>query len=189
MARYPAEHKARSTEALKSAAAQLFRSRGYAATSIDDLCAAAGLTRGTFYAHFPSKQALFEAVMEGPHDFVERLRARDDRALLKGAAPIAREYLNPAHRKAVLGGCSLASLAAETIRNGAPAQDAYARAVEALIAEFRREQPELDRERALAAAALAVGGLLMSGASGDNALANQLERAASRWVTQLLEGR
>jgi TetR/AcrR family transcriptional repressor of nem operon len=36
----------------------VIRAQGYAATSIDDICAAAGLTKGGFFHHFPSKQAL-----------------------------------------------------------------------------------------------------------------------------------
>lgn len=37
---------------------ELFGSKGYAATTIDDIAAAAGATRPTFYAHFGSKAAL-----------------------------------------------------------------------------------------------------------------------------------
>ena len=40
-------------------AGRLFRLRGYAGTSIDDIMLAAGLTRGAFYAHFKSKDDLF----------------------------------------------------------------------------------------------------------------------------------
>ena len=33
----------------------LFEAKGYGATTIDDIAAAAGTTRTTFYMHFPSK--------------------------------------------------------------------------------------------------------------------------------------
>ena len=188
MTRYTTEHKARSTAALKSAAARLFRTQGFTATSIDELCQAAGLTRGTFYAHFPSKQALYEAVLVGPHDFVERLRGRTQRAVQAGAGAVARDYLKPAHRDAVRGGCSLAGLAAETAGSTPAAQEAYATAVEELVAEFRRGQTDLSQDRALAAVALCIGGLLMSSACGEAPVADRLERSASRWVTRLLDG-
>ena len=42
----------------------LVRRQGFAATSIDDLCKAAGVTKGAFFHHFPSKQALAVAGAE-----------------------------------------------------------------------------------------------------------------------------
>jgi len=41
----------------------LFESKGYAATTIDDIAAAAGTTRQTFYQHFPSKAALMKELI------------------------------------------------------------------------------------------------------------------------------
>jgi AcrR family transcriptional regulator len=41
-----------------------FAERGFYATAMDDLAAAAGVTKPVFYQHFPSKRALFVAVLE-----------------------------------------------------------------------------------------------------------------------------
>jgi TetR/AcrR family transcriptional repressor of nem operon len=43
---------------LLDAALNVVRRHGYSATSVDDLCAAAGVTKGAFFHHFPSKEAL-----------------------------------------------------------------------------------------------------------------------------------
>ena len=43
---------------LLDAAVALIRQKGFSATSIDDLCVAAGVTKGAFFHHFPSKEAL-----------------------------------------------------------------------------------------------------------------------------------
>jgi AcrR family transcriptional regulator len=49
---------------LLAVARKLFASRGYAATSLDDLVRRAGMTKGAFYHHFPTKEAIFRAVFE-----------------------------------------------------------------------------------------------------------------------------
>ena len=49
---------------LIAAARQAFRQMGYAATSMDDFTAAAGLTRGALYHHFGDKKGLLAAVVE-----------------------------------------------------------------------------------------------------------------------------
>jgi AcrR family transcriptional regulator len=41
------------------AAGELFAERGYDATSVADICAQAGVTKGAFYHHFESKQSVF----------------------------------------------------------------------------------------------------------------------------------
>jgi TetR/AcrR family transcriptional repressor of nem operon len=40
------------------AARTLIRTKGFAATTVDDLCQAAGVTKGAFFHHFDSKEAL-----------------------------------------------------------------------------------------------------------------------------------
>lgn len=50
--------------ALLEAATALFATRGYLRTSLEDVAAAAHVTRGAVYHHFAGKQALFEAVLE-----------------------------------------------------------------------------------------------------------------------------
>jgi AcrR family transcriptional regulator len=48
---------------LVAAALQLFSERGFAATRLDDVAAAAGVSKGTVYLYFESKERLFEAVV------------------------------------------------------------------------------------------------------------------------------
>jgi TetR/AcrR family transcriptional regulator, transcriptional repressor for nem operon len=49
---------------LLEAAIGLVREQGYSATSVDALCARAGVTKGAFFHHFPSKEALAVAAAE-----------------------------------------------------------------------------------------------------------------------------
>jgi AcrR family transcriptional regulator len=50
--------------AILRAASDLFGRQGYAATSVDEIAAAAGVAKGAVYHHFASKERLFEPVLE-----------------------------------------------------------------------------------------------------------------------------
>ncbi len=47
-----------------AAAYTLFSTTGYASTGVAEICAAAGVSKGAFYHHFPSKQAVFLAILD-----------------------------------------------------------------------------------------------------------------------------
>jgi TetR/AcrR family transcriptional regulator, transcriptional repressor for nem operon len=57
-----AEHESRTK--LLDAAVSVIRAKGYAAARVDDICAAAGLTKGSFFHHFASKEELALAAAE-----------------------------------------------------------------------------------------------------------------------------
>ncbi len=48
----------------------LMYEKGYARTTIDDVIAAAGVTKGSFYFHFSSKEELGYAVIENASDYI-----------------------------------------------------------------------------------------------------------------------
>ena len=50
-------------EKLLTAATELFRRRGFTATSVDEVCQQAGVTKGAFFHHFESKEAVAEACL------------------------------------------------------------------------------------------------------------------------------
>ena len=97
-----AEHESRTK--LLDAAVSVIRAKGYAAARVDDICAAAGLTKGSFFHHFASKEELGLAAAERwrtttgdmfaaaayhqPSDPLDRLLAYVDfrKALVRGAA-------------------------------------------------------------------------------------------------------
>src|SRR5215469_12477758 len=60
--RWRRRKEARPTEILSAALAS-FAERGFAATRLDDVAARAGVTKGTLYLYFRSKEDLFKAVV------------------------------------------------------------------------------------------------------------------------------
>ncbi len=75
------ETKQQTRAALVEAAARVFHARGLDA-SLDEICAAAGYTRGAFYVHFKDREDLIAAVVaETNQQRVEALIARGEEAL------------------------------------------------------------------------------------------------------------
>lgn len=73
MARLREAQKEMTRKLLLDAGLELFVSKGYTATKVDDIASEAGTTRVTFYAYFPSKVDLMKALIS------ERLNAALDR--------------------------------------------------------------------------------------------------------------
>jgi len=63
-ARWRRRKEARPGEILAAALA-CFKERGFAGTRLEDVAARAGVTKGTIYLYYPSKERLFEAVVRG----------------------------------------------------------------------------------------------------------------------------
>ncbi|MGJ3561218.1 TetR/AcrR family transcriptional regulator [Streptomyces sp. INA 01156] len=73
MAGLRAAQKQMTRKLLLDSALELFRTKGYAATTVDDIAAAAGTTRVTFYAYFPSRSDLMRALIGELNEKLERI--------------------------------------------------------------------------------------------------------------------
>ncbi len=60
----PIANKPTAKAKILDAALSAIRNKGYSATTVDDLCAEAGVTKGAFFHHFRSKEALGVAAAE-----------------------------------------------------------------------------------------------------------------------------
>ena len=59
-----AERREKTRTAIVKAARRIFGECGFAATTMDDVAAGARVAKGAVYHHFPTKEAVFEAVFE-----------------------------------------------------------------------------------------------------------------------------
>lgn len=63
---------------LLDAAQKVIRAQGYAATTVDDICAAAGLSKGSFFHHFKAKEDLVLAAVAHWNAWTENVFAAAD---------------------------------------------------------------------------------------------------------------
>lgn len=94
--------RARAREAMRAEVAtvvqDLILARGYDATTIDDICAAAEVSRSTFFRYFPSKEdALFGAAVDSGEQLRDALTARPPReapwvAMRHALQPLIEQY-------------------------------------------------------------------------------------------------
>ena len=78
----------RNRDRIVEVARMLFRTKGYDAVSMDEVSKTAEVGTGTLYRHFPTKEALYDAVLEA---WAERVNSAVERALTLDAS--ARDQL------------------------------------------------------------------------------------------------
>lgn len=116
--------------------AELVHRAGFAATSVADITAAAGVPKGSFYNHFDSKDAFGNAVLDR---YFEDVRAALEQTLHATGAPALTRIHNYFQRlKAYVAeenfarGCLIGNISAEV----SAVSDATRRQLEALIREW-----------------------------------------------------
>ena len=171
------EQAAANRERILDAAARLFRERGIAGTGVDALAEAAGMTHGSLYSHFGSKERLAA-------EAVGRAAAGNDAGTSQAGtlAEFVDGYLSPRHRDAAGAGCVLAALGSEVRRQDAPVRDSFTAGVRRMAARIGnllpgRASPQREDE-ALAVVATLVGALILSRAVDDAALSDRILAAA-----------
>lgn len=80
--RKPAEERKRQ---IMAAAEHLFVTQGFEATSVNDILRAVGIAKGTFYHHFPAKEAVMDAIID---HYVELIRERTRQVLDQPGLPV-----------------------------------------------------------------------------------------------------
>ncbi len=131
---YAPTHKPKTRIRIVNAASALFKKHGFENITIDQVMAAAGLTRGGFYAHFKNKEDLFVACVEnGMSLLASPVLAELRKAEKQGKdwlSSFAELYLSRAHIENPDLGCALPTLSAEVSRSGDQARAAFSKLVD-----------------------------------------------------------
>ena len=189
--RYGPGHNEATRERIVEAASRLFREHGIAAVGLAKIMAEAGLTVGTFYTHFKSKEALLrESVLRTLRDRHGDL----EQALRGGDLELAvRAYLSPEHRDAPGAGCPVAALASEVARHPRATRHSFASHMEPsldALADWlsRRRGEAMARADAAAFLGLLVGTLQLARATPARAESDAILEAGVRAALRLANG-
>lgn len=185
---------------LLNAAIALVREQGYASTTVDELCEAAGVTKGAFFHHFKSKDAL--AVAAAAH-WSERTGALFEAAPYhKHSDPLERVLGYLDFRKALLKGevaqftCLVGTMVQEAYETSPEIRAAceasisgHAASIEADIAQamkqYRIRGPWSAVSLALHTQAVLQGAFILAKATGDASVAAESIDHLRRYIELL----
>ena len=92
MSNLRAAQRAMTRQLLMTTALELFENKGYATTTVDDIATAAGTTRATFYAYFPSRSELMKALIdERLNEELQRSRSAERGSTAQGLITAVKE--------------------------------------------------------------------------------------------------
>jgi TetR/AcrR family transcriptional repressor of nem operon len=164
-------------EKILTVAARLFRERGLSGVGVDELTEAAGLSHGSLYSRFGSKDALAAAAVSRAFattaakvDGIERIEQYID------------AYLSREHREDIGKGCTMAALGCEMARQSSAIRQAFTEGVKYRVARLRSlltiGRPR-DREmRALATLSTLVGAMVLARGVDDPEWSDRILTAA-----------
>ncbi|MDK9696417.1 MAG: TetR/AcrR family transcriptional regulator [Siculibacillus sp.] len=186
---------------LLDAALRVIREKGFVATSVDELCAAAGVSKGAFFHHFTDKEALAVAAAEYFSDGAAELFAAAPHREL--ADPRDRLFGYLAMRRALLDGalpdvtCLLGTMVQEVYDTHPAVREACAFGIGAhagtLVADIAsakaRHAPTADwdpESLALHTQAVIQGAFVLAKAAGDTRVAVDALDHLERYLRCLL---
>jgi TetR/AcrR family transcriptional regulator, transcriptional repressor for nem operon len=169
-------------ERILSEAARLFRERGLDGIGVDALTRAAGLTHGSLYSRFGSKEKLAAEAIS--HAFGCTAAKWDGVRSLK---KYTDAYLSAAHRDSPGDGCTISALGCEIPRQGKSVKHRFTEGVRksmARIAGLIAAGGERRREEgAIAVMATMIGALVLARAVDDAKLSDRILKVGREQVS------
>jgi len=179
------EKAAESRDLILTQAARLFRERGVQGAGVDALTDVAGLTHGSLYSRFASKDSLLAESLRHGHA-VSQSRASG----VKKLGDAISLYLSPAHRENPGAGCFMAAPGCDIPRQSKEVRASFTQIVRNNMTRLAGLSPigrkRKNEDEVLSTMATMVGAMVLARAVDDLEFSDQILAAAT---TQLIERR
>ena len=180
-------------QAVINVASRLFREHGFNGIGLNDLMKAAGLTHGSFYKQFKSKEDLIvQACSRALDESKGKWSSVVAKATGNSLAALVRFYLSTRHRNQTGGGCAFAALGSDAARSSPALCRTLEAGIEAhldILDGLSSAAPDnATRDRSIAALSTMVGALILSRAVKDTALSQRiLDASANEIIARSVE--
>jgi len=188
---YSKEHKAATRQKILDSAVELFSRHGFDDVSIDHLMQHAGLTRGTFYAHFKNKKTLYaKAIMAAAKNSQAMDEKPEQLSHEEWTVQLLSNYLSPQHVNQEIAPCPLAFLVTDIANREDEIQAVYTRVFKLLnraIQTQLNDNANCTQEKTLAATAMMIGSVAIGRALNNEALTTQLLQSCQQAALNILQ--
>ena len=174
------EQAAENRERILKEASRLIRERGIAGTGVDALTEAAGMTHGSLYSQFGSKERLVEDALA----YAIEVKGQDVPETF-AASDYVSAYLSRRHRDMPGSGCPMAALCSEMPRQSKGVRERFTAGLRGMIRQLSGRmdsglKPRQRDDKALATIASLIGALVLARAVNDPKLSDDILRATRR---------
>jgi TetR/AcrR family transcriptional repressor of nem operon len=164
---------AENRELILTTAATLFRERGVPGVGVDALGQAAGMTHGSLYSQFGSKEKLLAEALEDGFK-----REGPMAAPMDTVSGLISRYLSPRHRDDPGSGCFMAALGGDMPHQGEVARHSFTRVVKGAVTRLSEKLPAGTRrarkDDMLAALSSMVGAMILARAVDDQEFSDRI---------------
>jgi len=178
--KYPENHKTEVHLQLNQSAAKQIRQQGIDGISVAKVMASQSLTKGGFYAHYASKEALIIEAIQAAFDdvnnaFYKLIQNRPDAHWIN---TVIKGYLSEYHRDEIASSCPVATLSADMPRQSKEVKKVFEQELKKLLTTYQEKLEGLEIEdaenKAIALFSLLLGGLQLARSTNDSKYSDQI---------------
>lgn len=185
-----AARKQHSREKILQSAVELFCQHGFDNISIDQVMAHAGLTRGSFYAHFDSKSDLYrEAIINAARNSNLVQQKPDRLGDKQWLGKLISGYLSLEHIRLQQAPCPLAFLATDVAVREPEVRTTYTHVyknMNKMVRQLCQSFSPCDEDQVMAMTAMLIGGVAIGRALDDETVVKKLLASCEATATRML---